>query len=75
MIITARIRMMSEGNSFSLFVSPHLGEGGTPSLSHNTSTGPMSFSREVPQPGQDGKPPMSRSGQGVPRPGQDGGTP
>ena len=36
-----------EGNSFSLFVSPHLG-GVPPSPSHDTSTGPMSFSG-VPQ--------------------------
>ena len=29
-IITARIRRMGEGTVFSLFVSPHLGGGGTP---------------------------------------------
>ena len=41
-IFTTRIRRMREGNSFSLFVSPHPG-GGTPSPSHSTSIVPMSF--------------------------------
>ena len=33
----------SHNNIFSLFVSPHPGEGVTPFPSHNTSTGPISF--------------------------------
>ena len=37
---------MREGNSFSLFVCPH--PGSTPSSSHNTSTGPMSFAGGYP---------------------------
>ena len=46
-ILTARIRRMREGNSFSLFVCPHLEGGGfAPFPSHNTSTGPMSFQGE-----------------------------
>ena len=40
MLVTTRIRRMREGNSFSLSV--HTREG-TPSPSHNTSTGPISF--------------------------------
>ena len=69
-----------EGNSFSLFVSPHQGGGGTPSLSHNTSTSTsLSGGEGVPQslvqgPFQVGT--LARSGQrglqdGVP-PGRDG---
>ena len=73
---------MREGNSISLFVSPHLGGGVTPSPSLNTSTGPMSFLGGylsdwfqvlgVPQsqmgvpPARDGVPP-SRDGIPLPR--------
>ena len=47
-IFTAHIRGMGEGNSFSLFVSPHLGEGVLhPSPSH-TSTRTISFLRGIP---------------------------
>ena len=50
-IFTARIRRVREGNRnrFSLFLCPHLGGGGfTPSPSHNTSTGLMSFTGGYP---------------------------
>ena len=85
-IFTARIRRMGEGNSFSLLVCPHPGEGGTYPGQVQMGGGPQGI-YPPPKPGQDeekgvpqGTYPTGqvRMGRGTPRylapwPGQDGG--
>ena len=76
-LFTAHIRRMGEGTVFSLFVSPHLGGGGTPVRSREVPHPRSGWGEGVPHPRSGwGVPqvPPTRSGWGTPLPllGQDG---
>ena len=73
LFVTARIRRMGEGTVFSLFVSPHLGGGGTP-IRYRGGNPSQIWLGGVPHPRSrwGGVPPNQVRMESPPQPGQDG---